>query len=705
MSRIRLYLYQGAGAMMNDRIAKAEKKLRSSFVFSRKAAVRMLEQSERSGAIRMLKEALKDAHPGVRNLAVIVLGNLDAQDAVPQIGPLISDPARRVKRSAVQSLRRIGISTCTDYLISGLEDDAPNIRKLCVEGLAEIGDPKAVMALLKKQIKSDRMLSQTIAKALHRIGCRAVPQLIASVNGNDVALRIAAVQLLGDLKPRSAVEPLIEALDTDEYNVRKSVEKALCEFGNDVFEPLVQKLGHPNSAVRQSTVRVLDRLKWNPVSDTEKAYYLIAVGKWNRALHLRRYASSPLLNALNFDSLVDLKNAVKSISKAGLKEAEEPMRRLLAGKNDRELRLTILVALGELQATASAETIIEYLKPDDPPMNRIALSSLVKIGMPAVDCYVNALLSPDQKVRKSVLKLLKKLKWTPLSDEQLATKHVAALNWSKALSIGDPALLPLISAMKFNNHHSVAAAVDSLGELGNQEAAVPLIDTLRSNVTFVKCKCLNALGRIGGSRALLALIDALNDQNESIKTAAAEAAEQILQSSLQPLIELITTQDPQIKRKSIHAAGRMKEPGVMKFILAALDDPDSNVRKTALQAHKQINPLVKGIIFGNIKLNGCRKAVSNVQFENMKVPFENLELILIDAYSYEMIKVEQFITYALDYIGEKYLKRKVTAYIRGNEKDLQQNLLNNLKNNFKKVVEVQNLAKNKIIKTLGGKGA
>ena len=93
-----------------------------------------------------------------------------------------------------------------------------------------------------------------------------------------------AVHVLGELKDKRAVEPLIEALrdyGSIDYSgsIRFGAASALGILKDRrAVEPLVQTLKDKSEVVRRYAAEALDRLGWKPRDDTEMAHYLIAKG-------------------------------------------------------------------------------------------------------------------------------------------------------------------------------------------------------------------------------------------------------------------------------------------------------------------------------------------------------------------------------------------------------------------------------------------
>lgn len=97
--------------------------------------------------------------------------------------------------------------------------------------------------------------------------------------------------------------------------------------------------------------------------------------------------------------------------------------------------------------------------------------------------------------------------------------------------------------------------------------------------------------------------------------------------------------------------------------------------------------LVQRIIFGDLRLaqNDSERTIQNPDVTRFAIPFVALQEVIIDAATYDFHQVERFLTYAVNYIGQEYLKEQVEVHIYGDPEQLQPNLRNSLANLCKSV--------------------
>ena len=90
--------------------------------------------------------------------------------------------------------------------------------------------------------------------------------------------------------------------------------------------------------------------------------------------------------------------------------------------------------------------------------------------------------------------------------------------------IGDPALEPLLAALKDKNPHVRVLAAVALEELENPKAVEALIAALKDEDFDVQASAARALGAINDIRAVDPLIAALKDKKPEVRGSAAVRA-------------------------------------------------------------------------------------------------------------------------------------------------------------------------------------
>ncbi|HTD66562.1 MAG TPA: HEAT repeat domain-containing protein, partial [Candidatus Limnocylindria bacterium] len=180
---------------------------------------------------------------------------------------------------------------------------------------------------------------------------------------------------------------LTAALRSVNALVRAAAAEALQQTADARALPVLREaLRDANEEVRRAAALALGTLKWQPGTEEDLAYFLVALGRWKAALTLGSGAVDALL--------------------------------LAATRSNSENQATAINTLAESGSVR-------------------ALSPLVKL-----------LDSPHAPVRKTAAQGLKTLEWVPVNSRQAITHAVELEDWPGAVSFGADAIAPLMAALK-----------------------------------------------------------------------------------------------------------------------------------------------------------------------------------------------------------------------------------------------------------------
>ncbi len=212
----------------------------------------------------------------------------------------------------------------------------------------------------------------------------------------------------------------------------------------------------------------------------------------------------------------------------------------------------------------------------------------------------------SRKRKKNIDGLIRDLK-----DEDEGVRDAAV----KALvNIGEPAVEPLIEALKDGNANFRYMAAEALEEIGDRRAVEPLIEALKDKDFTVRGMAASALGNIKDARAVEPLIKALKDEGRTVRSSAAEALEKIAwqpkdnvekayylialgqwdelvklgKPAVEPLIEALKDKDSDVRSSAAEALGEIGNPCAVEPFIGALKDVEPRVRKAAFFALEKI---------------------------------------------------------------------------------------------------------------------
>jgi HEAT repeat protein len=187
--------------------------------------------------------------------------------------------------------------------------------------------------------------------------------------------------------------------------------------------------------------------------------------------------------------------------------------------------------------------------------SREAADALGKIGEPAVEPLIEALKDKDPTVRKRVAEALMK--------------------------IGDArAVMPLNAALKDEDagvRTRAAIALTMAGHTSEVELD-PLIDGLKDENEFfipfhIPAKAAEALIKIGDTRAVEPLIGVLNKDSIDLRFKAAEALGKIGDArAVEPLIEALKDKQPTVRKRAAESLGEIRDTRAVEPLIDALKD-------------------------------------------------------------------------------------------------------------------------------------
>lgn len=236
-------------------------------------------------SIDALLESLKDPHFVVRCHGVRALGGMTTDyqmgkvwnregRVVDALIEMLKDPDRAVREDATIALGNIGDPRAVDALMEAMKDGA--VKRHAIASLGMIGDPKAfppVLDALKGKgihqtgkptpgciISEELLIKEAAATALgHFRHPKVIPDLVLLLK--DLVLRDYAANslvLIGD----AAIEPLVWFLhDPDLSKVEKESERVLA-FATTRMTA--------SGALKKTILDTLDQLGWQPSDSTSK---------------------------------------------------------------------------------------------------------------------------------------------------------------------------------------------------------------------------------------------------------------------------------------------------------------------------------------------------------------------------------------------------------------------------------------------------
>ena len=182
-------------------------------------------------------DLLKDKDWFRRKDAAITLGEMGDERAIPALITALRDSEWNVREAAQGSLAQIG-SPAVEPLIKALREY--QVRTFVIEILGKIKDER-VLDPLMAQLRNEEF-KDAATKALVEVGLPAVERLMAVINDKDKNVRKHAVIALGEIGIPEAVGPLIEATKDEDWSVRIAAIAGLDSIGDERGKPAIKAL-------------------------------------------------------------------------------------------------------------------------------------------------------------------------------------------------------------------------------------------------------------------------------------------------------------------------------------------------------------------------------------------------------------------------------------------------------------------------------
>jgi HEAT repeat protein len=320
------------------------------------AILESLKDSDKTKFTEYLATVLTDDAVSVRYAAATVLGQLDDQQAAPQLIKLLHDPDPGVCFAAAAALGRLGNQLAAPDLIKLLHDPNPNVRETAAAALGQLGDQQATPELIKLLHDQKPFVRAAADAALGRLGNeQGAPELIKFLHDPDPRIRDTAAAAIGQLGDQQAAAELIKLLLDPDYMVRATAVASLGQLDDKQVAPEVVKLlldSDPDARARAATVL-------GQLDDKQVAPELV------ETLH---------------DPDPGVRDtAVAALGKLGDKQVAPELINLLHAP-DHEARAAAAIALGQLGDTQIAPELVKLLLDGDNDVRAAAATTLGQLG-------------------------------------------------------------------------------------------------------------------------------------------------------------------------------------------------------------------------------------------------------------------------------------------------------------------------------------
>ena len=176
------------------------------------------------------KERAGNDDPMQRMMAVYALGRYSVRENLPQILAALEDPSPRVRQVAVESFQNLGTEAATfvPQLLPRLHDEDKDVRLAVVDLLGQIGSPDVM------------------------------PHIVDALKDANEWVRIRAIEALGLHKAAEAVPTLAQMLEDASPMVAFKIIEALGAIGGNVaFSVLLGMMDHEDPEIQHAAAEAV----------------------------------------------------------------------------------------------------------------------------------------------------------------------------------------------------------------------------------------------------------------------------------------------------------------------------------------------------------------------------------------------------------------------------------------------------------------
>lgn len=217
--------------------------------------------------------------------------------------------------------------------------------------------------------------------------------------------------------------------------------------------------------------------------------------------------------------------------------------------------------------------LTELKRRHDWTINWRTAEELVRLGQAAVPHLIEALSDEDGYVRAAAADALGEIR-----DERAVKALAAAMQYRDNRIYEDDE-----DAEARNN------AAEALGKIGDLRAFDDLIHAASGKDLLLASYAVDALGMLGDERAIPTLLAALKVADLDLPKAACSALKRIGTPAVLPLIEALDTAKGYWRVYALKALGSIGDPRALASINALLNDADQSVRSSAAKALQQLH--------------------------------------------------------------------------------------------------------------------
>lgn len=547
--------------------------------------------TERLEREKLLSEKLKSQNEVERLSAVQVLIKEETIEDRNVIKDVLKDESWRVRKVAVDALKRRTDAETVGSLLRALKEEHKNINILnSAIQILTMSELNVTDTLIDFLTSPDNELRQYAALTLGEIGDkRAIPHLINALSDSDENVKYHVIEALGKLKAVEAVEPLIKIIETRDFFLAFPAIDALVNIGDE-------------RVVIQLTALLDDDVLSGPAVDA-----IGALGNEDSIPHLVRALDyhdanvSSILKAISaiyeryrerYGEGVLIEEQVKdTISKTGV----DKIVKMLESASD-DLIHIIPMILGWLEGEGIDSALTGIL--GKVKARKEIIDAVVKHGQYAINLLIDQVYhSEDKEIKKSAIIALGRIgdrRAVPaliscLDDES----ELAILSAGALAKIGDrSAFEALLEHLGERDVGVRQAVISALNSIGHPDMSKRMAGFLVDSDPIVRESAVKIAGYFGYKECIDLIFERCKDEAENVRYAAIQCLPFLEDKrALSVIVDALKNDTPRVRGAAAFALGQLEDKEAFIYIKDTLYDPDPWVRYFATKAAGELrNP-------------------------------------------------------------------------------------------------------------------
>lgn len=532
-------------------------------------------------------------------------------DRIEQIGELLiqlqsSDFFER--EEAVKNLGDCNQDEAVAGLVTALEDPNLGIRELAADFLIQIKSVIGAQLLIRFLGHEDIGTRNLAAEILMKIGKPAVQPLIDDLVDDDYDIRKFIVDILGIIGDEAAVGPLCERLSDNNLNVAISATEALGEIGSPEAIPALEKAYEQIEDARLQAVealgkigdpKILARLYNFLKTDDPMILYAVIEAIGHTGMMASVEYLMPLLDHEDTTISEVALRAIITISEAndGKLDYDLPLDRFIdylfdsVKRKDERITDFILNRLPRWYGNNVVESVLDVVESLNEEDTDRLVEAFGQAGVSTSGIMLKKFPDVLPKARLVILDVFRKF-----VDEEIALKLVDYISdespevrekiaWVLGVSGSDEVLPALKKLARDEVGHVRRSAFRSLGWLCSEQNVDFLFTGLDDKYPDVREAAVGALIIAGGSKVAAKFTADLYHENTERQRLAVMALGMVGQAEVvEPLQKALNHPEASIRKSAINALAKINKDVDSDVLMISLNDENSGVRKAAISA-------------------------------------------------------------------------------------------------------------------------